>query len=45
VVVLRYYADLDVTEIAETLQITPIGVRATISRALAALAQALGEDR
>lgn len=45
VVVLRYYADLDVTEIAKTLRITPSGVRATISRALAALAQVLGEDR
>jgi RNA polymerase sigma-70 factor (sigma-E family) len=45
VIVLRYYADLDVSEIAGTLRISRSAVRATISRALSALAQALGEDR
>lgn len=44
VIVLRYYADLDVAEIAETLRLTPGAVRATISRGLAALGRALGED-
>jgi RNA polymerase sigma-70 factor (sigma-E family) len=44
VVVLRYYADLDVAEIAATTGITPGAVRTTISRALAALARALEED-
>jgi RNA polymerase sigma-70 factor (sigma-E family) len=44
VVVLRYYADLDVAEIAETLRITPGAVRAVINRALAVLGRALGED-
>jgi RNA polymerase sigma-70 factor (sigma-E family) len=43
VVVLRYYADLDVDEIARTLQISQSGVRANLSRALAALARALEE--
>lgn len=43
-VVLRYYADLDVTEIAETLRVSPGAVRATINRALATLARALGEE-
>jgi RNA polymerase sigma factor (sigma-70 family) len=42
VIVLRYYADLDAAEIAATLGITPGAVRATISRALAALGQAVG---
>jgi RNA polymerase sigma factor (sigma-70 family) len=44
VVVLRYYADLDVSEIARTMEITPGAVRTTLSRALAALACTLGED-
>jgi RNA polymerase sigma-70 factor (sigma-E family) len=44
VLVLRYYLDLDVAEIAETLRNSPSGVRATASRGLAALAKALGED-
>jgi RNA polymerase sigma factor (sigma-70 family) len=44
VIVLRYYADLDVAEIAETLRITPSAVRAVTSRALAVLGRALGED-
>jgi RNA polymerase sigma-70 factor (sigma-E family) len=44
VVVLRYYADLDVAEIAGTIGITPGAVRTTISRGLAALARTLGED-
>jgi RNA polymerase sigma-70 factor (sigma-E family) len=44
VIVLRYYLDLDVAEIASTLRITPSAVRATGARGLAALARALGED-
>jgi RNA polymerase sigma-70 factor (sigma-E family) len=44
VLVLRYYLDLDVAEIADTLRITPSAVRATNTRGLAALARALGED-
>ncbi len=44
VLVLRYYLDLDVAEIADTLRISPSAVRATNTRGLAALAQALGED-
>ena len=44
VLVLRYYLDLDVAEIAGTLRISPSAVRATNTRALAALARALGED-
>lgn len=45
VLVLRYYADLSVAEIAETLRITPSTVRACSSRGLAALADALREDK
>jgi RNA polymerase sigma-70 factor (sigma-E family) len=45
VLVLRYYLDLDVAEIAGTLRISPSAVRATTTRGLAALARALGEDR
>jgi RNA polymerase sigma factor (sigma-70 family) len=41
VLVLRYYLDLDVNEIAGTLRITPSAVRATNTRGLAALARAL----
>jgi RNA polymerase sigma-70 factor (sigma-E family) len=44
-IVLRYYADLDVAEIAETLRVSPGAVRATINRALATLGSALGEER
>lgn len=44
VIVLRYYADLDTAEIAGTLRLTQGAVRATISRALTAMARALGED-
>jgi RNA polymerase sigma factor (sigma-70 family) len=43
VLVLRYYTDLDIAEIAATLKITPSAVRATNSRALAALARLLRE--
>jgi len=43
VIVLRYYADLDVDEIARTLRISQSRVRATMSRALAALAHAKEE--
>jgi RNA polymerase sigma-70 factor (sigma-E family) len=44
VLVLRYYLDLDVAEIAGTLRITPSSVRATNTRGLAALARALEEN-
>jgi RNA polymerase sigma-70 factor (sigma-E family) len=44
VLVLRYYLDLDVAEIAGTLRISPSAVRATNTRGLAALARALQED-
>jgi RNA polymerase sigma-70 factor (sigma-E family) len=44
VLVLRYYLDLDIAEIAETLRISPSSVRATNTRGLAALAKALGKD-
>ena len=44
VLVLRYYLDLDVAEIAGTLRIAPSSVRAAVARGLAALARALGED-
>ena len=40
---LRYYLDLDVAEIADTLRIAPSSVRAANTRGLAALARALGE--
>ena len=43
VLVLRYYADLDVAEIAATLRIGPSTVRSTATRGLAALARALQE--
>jgi RNA polymerase sigma-70 factor (sigma-E family) len=43
VLVLRYYADLEVAQIAATLKITPSAVRATNSRALAALARLIRE--
>ena len=44
VLVLRYYLDLDVAEIADTLRISPGTVRSTISRGLARLTRALRED-
>jgi RNA polymerase sigma-70 factor (sigma-E family) len=44
VLVLRYYLDLDVAEIAATLRITPSAVRSTNTRGLAALARTLRED-
>jgi len=44
VLVLRYYLDLDVTEIASTLRIAPSAVRSNCSRGLAALARTLGEE-
>ena len=45
VLVLRYYADLSVAEIAETLGISPSNVRACMSRGLAALAAVIGEEK
>ncbi|HEY1644603.1 MAG TPA: SigE family RNA polymerase sigma factor [Streptosporangiaceae bacterium] len=44
VVVLRYYADLEVAEVARTLGISPSAVRSTATRGLAALADVLKED-
>jgi RNA polymerase sigma-70 factor (sigma-E family) len=44
VLVLRYYADLDVAEIASTLRIGPSTVRSTAARGLDALARALKEN-
>jgi DNA-directed RNA polymerase specialized sigma24 family protein len=44
VLILRYYCS-DVAEIAATLQIGPSAVRSTLSRGLAALAVAVGEDQ
>jgi RNA polymerase sigma factor (sigma-70 family) len=43
VLVLRYYADLDICDISATLGITPSAVRSTMSRGLTALARALRE--
>jgi RNA polymerase sigma-70 factor (sigma-E family) len=43
VLVLRYFADLDVAEVAATLRIGPSTVRSTTTRGLAALARALRE--
>ncbi len=45
VLVLRYYLDLDVAEIAGLLRIVPSAVRSNCSRGLAALASALREDQ
>jgi RNA polymerase sigma-70 factor (sigma-E family) len=45
VLVLRYFCDLDVAEISAMLGISASSVRSTVSRGLAALAQALGEER
>jgi RNA polymerase sigma factor (sigma-70 family) len=44
VLVLRYYLDLDVAEITDTLRISSSAVRSTNTRALAALAEELGRD-
>ena len=44
VLVLRYYVDLDVAEIASTLRIAPSAVRSNCSRGLAALGRTLGRD-
>jgi RNA polymerase sigma-70 factor (sigma-E family) len=43
VLVLRYYVDLDVAGIADTLRITPSTVRSTTARGLAALALVMQE--
>jgi RNA polymerase sigma-70 factor (sigma-E family) len=45
VLVLRYWLDLDQQTIAETLGVAVGTVKATTNRAMAALRQALGEDR
>ena len=45
VVVLRYWLDLSEAEIATTLRISAGSVKTHASRALAAVARALGEDR
>ena len=45
VVVLRYYEDLGVSEIAELLHVSPGAVSASLSRALDALHTRLGDDR
>jgi len=44
VLVLRFYLDLDVAEIAEVLRIAPGAVRSTCTRGLAALARTLREE-
>ncbi len=44
VLVLRYYLDLDVAEIASTLRIAPSAVRSNCSRGLATLGRTLGRD-
>jgi RNA polymerase sigma-70 factor (sigma-E family) len=44
VLVLRYYADLDICDISATLGITPSAVRSTMSRGLTALARGLREN-
>lgn len=45
VLVLRYYADLSVGEIAETLGISQSNARACVSRGLAALAAVISEEK
>ena len=45
VLVLRYFCDLDVAEISAMLGIGASAVRSTVSRGLAALAHALGEEQ
>jgi RNA polymerase sigma-70 factor (sigma-E family) len=44
VLVLRYYTDLDVDEVARTLRIGPSAVRSTATRGLASLARIIRED-
>lgn len=44
VLVLRYYMDLEIAEIASTLRIAPSAVRSNCSRGLAALARSVGRD-
>jgi RNA polymerase sigma-70 factor (sigma-E family) len=44
VLVLRYYVDLDVAEVARTLRIAPSAVRSNCSRGIAALGRTLGRD-
>jgi RNA polymerase sigma factor (sigma-70 family) len=44
VLVLRYYADLDVAEISSTMRIAPSAVRSNCTRGLAALGRTLGRD-
>jgi RNA polymerase sigma-70 factor (sigma-E family) len=44
VLILRYYLDLSVDEIATTLRISPGTVKSTAARGLAALASSLGEE-
>lgn len=44
VVVLRYYEDLAVAEVATTLAISPAAVSSALHRALAALADQIGDD-
>jgi RNA polymerase sigma-70 factor (sigma-E family) len=44
VLILRFYLDLDIAEIAATLRIGPSSVRSNCARGLAALARVLGED-
>ena len=43
-VILRYYLDLGDTEIAQTMGISEVSVRSTISRALRTLGHLLEED-
>ena len=45
VLVLRYYLDLDIGEIADLLRIVPSAVRSSCARGLAALASELREDQ
>jgi len=42
---LRYFADLDVPEIARAMGISPGTVKSTLSRGIAALGQILGDDQ
>jgi RNA polymerase sigma-70 factor (sigma-E family) len=44
VLILRYYLDLSVDEVAATLRISPGTVKSTAARGLAALASSLGEE-
>jgi len=44
VIVLRYWSDMSETQIADTLRISPGTVKSSASRALAAIAQQLGDN-